>query len=101
MEVLSAPARNRYVGCGGEGLPLVIMDLLSAEHRPFAVETYLKNNESSITMQRIFCCHFGLKRHKKVPDHQTIVGWVEQFRTTPSCLKNKSPGHPRTQWTPA
>jgi hypothetical protein len=36
-----------------------------------------------------------------VPDHRSIVGWVEQFRTTASCLKNKSPGRPGTQRTPA
>jgi hypothetical protein len=57
------------MGWGGEGLPLVIMDLWSAEHRAFTVETYLKNNESPIIMQRIFHRHLGLERHEEVPHH--------------------------------
>ena len=60
----------------------------------------LKNNESPITVQRIFHCHFRLGCHDRVPDHRTIVRWANHFRTTASSLNEKSPGHPRSQWTP-
>ena len=70
------------------------------EHRFFAVETYFKINESPITVQKIFCRHFKLGRHNRVPDLRTIVRWVSHFRTTASSHKEKSPGRPRSQRTP-
>ena len=85
----------------GEELLFAVMASRTVEHRSFAVETYLKNNESPITVQTIFRRHFRLGRHDRVPDHRTIVRWVNYFRTTASSLKKKSPGHPRSQRTPA
>ena len=85
----------------GKEPPFAVMALWNAEHRSFAVETYLKNNESPITVQRIFRRHFRLGRHDIVPDHRTIVRWVNHFRTTASSLKEESPGRPRSQRTPA
>ena len=85
----------------GKEPPFAVMTLWTAEHRSFAVETYFKNNESPITVQRIFRRHFRLGRHDIVPDHRTIVRWVNHFRTTASSLKEESPGRPRSQRTPA
>ena len=85
----------------GEELPFAVMASWTAEHRSFAVETYFNNNESPITVQRIFHRHFRLGRHDRVPDHRTIIRWVNHFRTTASSLKEKSPGRPRSQRTPA
>ncbi|KAJ4430705.1 hypothetical protein ANN_19296 [Periplaneta americana] len=56
-----------------EGLPLAIMLLWSTEHRAFAVETYFKNNEPPISVQRIFRRHFQLGCHDNVPDLRTNV----------------------------
>ena len=94
MEALSAPARHNYMESPGEELPFAVMASWTAEHRSFAVETYLKNNESPITVQRIFRRHFSLGHHDRVPDHRTIIRWVNHFRTTGSSLKEKSPGRP-------
>ena len=83
----------------GEELPFADMASWTAENCSFAVETYLKNNESPITVQKIFHRHFRLERHDRVPDHRTITRWVNHFRTTASSLKEKSPGRPRSQRT--
>ena len=73
MEALSAPTRNNYMETPGEEPPFTVMASRTPEHRSFAVKTYLKNNESPITVQRIFLRHFRLGRHDRVPDHRTIV----------------------------
>ena len=75
MEALSAPVRHNYMESPGEEPPLAVMASWAAEHRSFAMETYFKNNESPITVQRIFRRHFRLGRHDRVPDHRTIVRW--------------------------
>jgi len=41
----------------------VAMERWSVEHRAFAVETYLKNNDSVLT-QRIFRRHFNIHRNE-------------------------------------
>ena len=41
----------------------VAMERWSVEHRAFAVETYLKNNDSVVT-QRIFRRHFNIHRNE-------------------------------------
>jgi hypothetical protein len=41
----------------------VAMERWSVEHRAFAVETYLKNNDSVLT-QRIFHRHFNIHRNE-------------------------------------
>ena len=98
---MSAPARHNYMESPGEEPPFAVMASWTAEHRSFAVKTYFKNNESPITVQRIFHRHFRLGSYDRVPNHRTIVRWVNHFRTTASSLKEKSPGHPRSQRTPA
>jgi transposase len=50
--------------------------------------------------QRLFCRHFGVGRHGRVPDRKTILLWVGNFRETGSALKHKSPGSARSARTP-
>jgi hypothetical protein len=61
----------------------------NGEHHAFVTET-----------QRLFCRHFGVGRHGRVPDRITILLWVGNFRGTGSALKQKSCGRPRSVRTP-
>ena len=69
------------------------------EHRVFAFETYIET-KSIITVQRRFRIHFNVERRGSIPDRNTILRWVEAFRTTGSVMKNKPPGLPRTVRSP-
>ena len=71
------------------------MQRWSEERRAFAVETFLKNNDSATVTQRVFRRHFDIVRNGKVPTRQTILNWVIQFRTTASIVNKKPPGSPR------
>ena len=42
----------------------VVMERWSVEHWAFAVEMYLKNNDSVLT-ERIFCQHFNIHRNER------------------------------------
>ncbi|PSN40353.1 hypothetical protein C0J52_18456, partial [Blattella germanica] len=59
-----------------------------------------KNNESPISVQRIFREHFNLGRQSKVPNHRTSVRWLAQFCNNESCHNKKHSGCPKTQRTP-
>ena len=76
------------------------MQRWSEEHRAFAVEMFLKNNDSVTVTQLVFRRHFDIGRNGNVPTRQTILNWVTQFRTTASIVNKKIPGHPRTVRTP-
>lgn len=69
-------------------------------HRVFAVEQYLRNGDSLVTVQRLFRRNFNVSHRGAIPDRNTILRWVEAFRTTGSVLKRKPPGLPRSVWTP-
>jgi hypothetical protein len=93
--------RGETHNAGRSGLkPSVIMQRWSEERRAFAVETFLKNNDSGTVTQRVFRRHFDIERNGKVPTRQTILNWVTQFRTTASIVNKKPPGRPRTVRTP-
>jgi hypothetical protein len=62
------------------------MERWSVEHRAFAVETYLKNNDSVVT-QRIFRRHFNIHRNDSVPSRSTVLLWVINVRETESAAK--------------
>ena len=53
-----------------------------------------------IPAQCQFCTHFGIGRHRGVPNRKTILLWICNFRQTSSALKWKSPGRPRSVQTP-
>jgi len=60
-----------------------------AEHLAFAVETYLKNNESVIFTQRIFHWHFSIHRNDSVSSSNTLLLWVRNVREPASAAKRK------------
>ena len=68
----------------------VAMERWSVEHRAFAVETYLKNNDSVIVTQRIFLPHFNIHRNDSVPSRNTVLLWVRNFRETAYAAKKKT-----------
>ena len=83
-----------------EGSVSVAMQQWNVEQRVFGVEQFFRNNDSVVTFQRLFRRHFNVARDGAIPDRNTILRWVESFRTTGSVMKRMSTGHPRTARTP-
>lgn len=69
------------------------MTTWTVEHRVYAVEQYFRN-DSTKTVQRLFRRHFKVKRQGPIPSRNTILRWVDVFRTTGSVMKRNSPGRP-------
>ena len=55
--------------------------LWTKEHRVFAYDTYLKNNESVKAVRREFRGHFNIHRNQSGPTHKTIIRWVNALCT--------------------
>jgi hypothetical protein len=72
----------------------VAMERWSVEDRAFALETYLKNNDSVIVAQRTFRRHFNKHRNDSVRSHNTLLCTVlgEKLQRNTVCRKRKSPG---------
>ena len=67
----------------------------------FAVEQLFRNSDSVVTVQRLFRRKFNVvRRGVSLPDPNTILRWVEAFRTTGSVMKKKPPGLLRSVRTP-
>jgi len=62
----------------------VVMVHWNVEHRVFAVERFYTNSDSVVTVQRLFRRDFNVERRPAIPDRNTILRWVEAFRTTGS-----------------
>jgi hypothetical protein len=62
----------------------VAMEQWSTRRHAYIVVTVVKT-------QRIFCKHFNIAHHRKIPCHNTVQLWLENFRTDASALK-KPPG---------
>jgi hypothetical protein len=77
----------------------VAMEYWSLVHRAFAVETYLKNNDSVVT-RRIVRCHFNIHQNDIVPSRNTVLLWTRNFRETASAVKRKPPGRQPSLRTP-
>ena len=60
----------------------VAMAPWTREHRVFVVENYIKSGESVIAVQRLFRKQFNVERRGNIPDRNTILRWVDAFRTT-------------------
>jgi len=58
----------------------------NVEHSVFAVEQFFRNNDSVATV-RLFRRQFNVARDGAIPDRNTILRWVESFRTTGSVMK--------------
>jgi transposase len=76
------------------------MELWSVEHRAFAVETYIKNNDSVVVTLQIFRQHFNIHQNDSVPSCNTVLLWVRNFRETASAAKRKPPGRQPSLRTP-
>jgi len=74
----------------------VAMERWSVQHRVFVVEQFFRNNDSVVTVQRIFRQYFRVGRHGAVPGRNTVLRWVAAFRSTGSVMKKKLPGLPRS-----
>jgi hypothetical protein len=66
----------------------VTMTHWNVEHRVFAVEQFVRNSDSVVTVQRLFRRKFDVERRGAIPDRNTILRWVEAFRTTGSVTKS-------------
>ena len=62
--------------------------------------SFFRNNDSVVTVQRLFCRQFNVARGGAIPDGNTVLRSVESFRTTGSVMKRTSTGRPRKAWTP-
>ena len=78
----------------------VPMERWSVEHWAFAVETYLKNNDSVVLTQRIFRRHFNIRRNDSIPSRNIVLLWVWNFRETASVAKRNPPGRQPSLRTP-
>ncbi|XP_073407316.1 uncharacterized protein [Dendrobates tinctorius] len=70
------------------------------EHRVFAYDSFVKNNECITAVQREFRRHFNIHRNQAVPARNTILRWVEALRTRGTLMNKRPPGAPRTARTP-
>jgi len=68
----------------------VAMAQWNVEHRVFAVEQFFRNSDSVVTVQRLFHRKFNVERRGSIPDRNTILRWVEAFRTTGSFLSSRN-----------
>ena len=64
----------------------------NVEHRVFAVEQFVRNSDSIVTVQRLFRRKFNVERRGAIPGRNTILRWVEAFRTIRSfhSLRNRT-----------
>jgi hypothetical protein len=65
----------------------VAMAHCNVEHRVFVVEQFFRNSDSVVTVQRLFRRNLNVGRRGAISDRNTILGWVEAFRTTGSLMK--------------
>jgi hypothetical protein len=77
----------------------VAMMLWTLQHQVFVFENYIETR-SVIAVHHHFCIQFTVERHGNIPDHNTILRWVEAFRATGSVMKRKPPGLPATARIP-
>ncbi|XP_069594588.1 bromodomain-containing protein 7 isoform X2 [Ranitomeya imitator] len=68
--------------------PIAIMQW-TREERSFCVEAYFSNAHSIIAVQRAFRLQFAVPPRGRVPGRQSIVNWVNAFRTAGnvSCVR--------------
>ena len=65
----------------------------SRQERAFACEAFFSNGCSIIATQRTFRRRFNIPPAGRVPGRQSIVLWVEAFRSSGSVKKTGSGGH--------
>ena len=62
----------------------VAMAHWNGEHCVFAVEQCCRNSDSVVTVQRLFRRKRNVVRRGAIPYRNTILRWIEAFRTTGS-----------------
>ena len=72
------------------------MTLWTIEHRVFAYDSFVKNNESVTAVQHEFRRHFKIHRNDSVPARNTILRWVKSLRTRGTIQNARPVGAPRT-----
>jgi len=65
----------------------VAMAHWNVEHCVFAVEQFFRNSDSVVTV-RLFGRKFNVEHRGAIPDRNTILRWVEAFRTTGSVMNS-------------
>jgi hypothetical protein len=73
----------------------------NVEYHVFAVEQFFRNSDSVVTVQHFFRRKFNVERRGAIPDQNTILRWIEAFRTTGSVMKRKPPGLLHSVRTPS
>lgn len=76
------------------------MEPWTVQHRVFAYDSYVRNNQSIVAVQHEFRRHFNIARHDSVPTRNTILRWAESFRLRGTVMKRRPPGAPRSVHTP-
>jgi hypothetical protein len=74
----------------------VAMAHWNVDHHVFAVEQFFRNSDSIVTLC-LFRRKFSVECRGAIPDRNTILRWVEAFRTTGSVMKSKPPPKTLTQ----
>jgi hypothetical protein len=65
----------------------VAMAHWNVEHCTFAVEQFFITCDSVVTVQRLFRRKFNVERRGAITYRNTIIRWVEAFRTTGSVIR--------------
>jgi len=58
----------------------VAMAHWNVEHRVFAIEQFFRNSDSVVTVQRLFRQKYNVERRGAIPDRNTVLRWVEEFK---------------------
>lgn len=76
------------------------MALWSVQHRVFTYDSFVRNNESIVAVQHEFRRHFNIARNDSVPTRNTILRWVQSFRSVGTVMNKRPPGTHRAVRTP-
>lgn len=66
------------------------------QHRVFVYNSSVKSGESFTQTHRLYSAHFNIGRHGNLPDCNTILRCVNNFRSTGSVTPHKPPDAIRT-----
>jgi hypothetical protein len=75
------------------------MDSWTGAQHTFSVQSFYKNNDSYVAVQREFRKKFEIHRNSKVPSAHAIKMWVNSFEETGSTVEIEG-GSVRTDRTP-
>ena len=79
------------------------MEPWTVEHRVFAYDCFVLNNELVTVVQLEFRRHFNIHRNRAVPSQNTILRWVESLRrrgelTNSSAKTKRSSANSSNSW---